>query len=186
MTPLFRWVMFFSSYIPLLLVLCVLLIDRQPVWMLNVFSFTHIVSWASTCIFFFTILLFALMMSYYFIVLKRRPGELRVVESIQARDSDTLSYIATYLLPFVVFPLDTKRQIISLIIVVFVLGFVYISSNMIYINPILNMLGFHLYELTLKEEKIPHILISRRKTGFEHPEEITLVGVYGDVFLERQ
>ncbi len=86
MTPLFRWVMFFSSYIPLLLVLCVLLIDRQPVWMLNVFSFTHIVSWASTGIFFCTLLLFALMMSYYFIVLKRRPGELRPAESIQARD----------------------------------------------------------------------------------------------------
>ena len=148
-----RWLLFFSSYIPLMLVFCVLLVIKQPFWALGVFIFAFLV--------------FGVMLIYFFWLAPTVTPDPQVkVRELQGRDSDAMSYMATYLLPFVVYPLDGWQQIVALAIVVFVLGYVYVNSNMIYINPMLNLVGFHLYDVAVEHDDKHYSLIAHRRITY--------------------
>jgi hypothetical protein len=157
-----RWLLFFSSYIPLMLVFCVLLVANQPLWALGVFIYSLFV--------------FTVMLIYFFRLAPSVTADPPVkVRELHGRDSDAMSYMATYLLPFVVFPLQGWQQILALAIVAFVLGFVYVNSNMIYINPMLNLVGFHLYDVAVEhDEKHYSLIVHRRITYGETLHPITL------------
>lgn len=67
-----------------------------------------------------------------------------VVLAMDGRDGDVAGYLATYLLPFVTVFTGRWQDIASLGGFVGILGVVYVRSRLIYINPTLSLLGFHL------------------------------------------
>ncbi len=69
------------------------------------------------------------------------------IKSVSKADSETMSYIVSYIIPFIAIPWDDPKQAIGLAIFFFVLGILYINSNMIHINPMLYMCRFHLYQI---------------------------------------
>jgi hypothetical protein len=99
------------------------------------------------------------------------------------KDSEVMSYIATYLIPFVTFSLDTWVQMGALFIFVVVLLILYVNSNMIYINPMLNLFGYHLYEVTIEHSKHPYYYIAHKR--LIRDDDIHFVYVSDDILLER-
>jgi hypothetical protein len=83
------------------------------------------------------------------------------VASLQRRDAEAMSYIVTYIIPFLAIPFQTLAEALSLGVFFFVLGVLYVNSNMIHINPTLNLSGYRLYEITLETGAV-HSLITRR------------------------
>jgi len=165
-----RWLLFFSSYIPLMLVFCVLLVAKQPFWALGVFIFA--------------LLVFAVMLIYFFRLAPKVTADAPVkVRELHARDSDAMSYMATYLLPFVVYPLEGWQQILALAIVVFVLGYVYVNSNMIYINPMLNLAGFHLYDVAVEHDEKHYSLIAHRR--IVHGDILHPIKLGDDILMDK-
>jgi hypothetical protein len=69
------------------------------------------------------------------------------VASVISRDGDAMSYIVTYLLPFLAVKLNDPTDVLSLGIVLFVIGLLYVNSNMIHTNPVLNVVGYHIFEI---------------------------------------
>jgi hypothetical protein len=56
------------------------------------------------------------------------------------------------------------QQGVALLIFVIVLGIVYVNSNLIHINPMLNLFGYDVYEITFEHsETSSHSLITRRR-----------------------
>jgi hypothetical protein len=94
-----------------------------------------------------------------------------------------MSYIASYLIPFVALPFSGWQQGIALLILIVVLGIVYVNSNMIHINPMLNLLGYHLYEITVEDSKETYSLITRRRMG--RGETLHLIDIGEGIFLEK-
>ena len=94
-----------------------------------------------------------------------------------------MGYIASYLLPLVTFPLNGWQQIAILLVFLAVLGIVYINSDMIRINPMLNLLGYHLYEITVENGPESYSLITRRQV--KRGETIRLVDVGRGIFWEK-
>jgi len=88
------------------------------------------------------------------------PSEISVKEHV-ARDGDSMSYIVTYLVPFLDIKFDDLANIIGVVIIFLVLGVLYVNSNMIYTNPVLNMVGFHIFDVRTTEDR-PMVLITRR------------------------
>ncbi len=88
---------------------------------------------------------------YYFKV--RVPSRSRSsikVASFSRRDGDALSYVATYLIPFVTVPFfDKWQETVALLFFLLVLALIYINSDLIAVNPLLVMMRYHLYEITL-------------------------------------
>jgi hypothetical protein len=68
------------------------------------------------------------------------------------QDGDVLAYIATYLVPFLGVDLSKRNDIVIFVGFLFVLMLVYINSNMLFVNPLLSLAGYHTFEVTDKDE----------------------------------
>lgn len=80
--------------------------------------------------------------------------------TVQRRDAEVIAYIFAYVFPFLGLDVESFSSAIGLGIFFIVLMILNISSNMIHINPILNLIGYHVYELEIDGES--HTLVTRR------------------------
>jgi hypothetical protein len=106
------------------------------------------------------------------------------VKDYQRRDNEAMTYIASYIVPFATFNLDLGPQIFALCVFVGVLLIIYVSSNMIYVNPMLNLFGFHLYEVTLEQSDHSYYYVTRKRLKRE--DTIRYVYVSDEVLLEEK
>ena len=103
------------------------------------------------------------------------------VESVLRRDGEAMSYIVTYLLPFIALPSGNAASCISLGVFLAVLVVLYMNSDMMHINPMLNLIGYHIYEITLQDGET-RALISRRRA--RKGREANVIHMSDDIFLE--
>lgn len=166
---LVRCLLFLSSYFPLIVIFSVLMSGKHTTWAIG--------------------LLIVGLLSVAFIgvylLLHRRimPAVHEKVISYQKHDADVMGYIASYLIPFITFPTDNPQQLAALFVFVSVLLIVYVNSNMIYINPMLNLFGYHLYEVELEHSALSHYYIARKRVV--RNESIHFVRLSDDIFLEK-
>jgi len=74
--------------------------------------------------------------------------------------------LVTYIIPFLAIDFTNMVDVSSLTLLFVVLAFLYIKSDMIYVNPILNFIGYNLIEVrTDKNDKL--ILITTEKNKVE-------------------
>lgn len=93
----------------------------------------------------------------------RRLNPMNVtIQSVSRRDGEAMSYIVSYLLPFIALPSADAASIASLSVFLLVLIVLYMNSDMMHINPMLNMVGWHVYEITLNDGET-RTLISKKR-----------------------
>ncbi len=73
-----------------------------------------------------------------------------------------MSYIVTYIIPFLSVAFSDWQQAVALAVFFIILGFLYVNSDMIHINPTLNFFLYRLYEVTL-EDGSTYSLIARSR-----------------------
>ena len=105
-----------------------------------------------------------------------------VVEKISGKDSEAMSYFVTYLIPFLDIKLDEIASSVSLLLLFLVVGVLYVHSNLIYINPTLNLMRYHLFEIEL-EGGMTSALLSKRSI-VERGASITVVSLGEQILLE--
>jgi len=114
---------------------------------------------------------------------KRHEPHYVTANEVTPRGSESVSYIVTYLIPFLGVDLADTSDLVSLFVLVVVIGVLYLHSNLIYMNPILNVFGYHLFEVTSDARK-PSMLLARRP--YVRPGDRLYVVSLGDyVLLER-
>lgn len=131
----FAFGLFISSYSPALLILAVR-------------SFHH-----STAIFAASLAAAVLSVAalLLFLRLARQGGPFRAtVEDVEPRDGDLAAYVATYLLPFVVVFGATAQDVIALVLFLFFIGLLWVNSRMIYLNPVLALIRYHIYVVQVR------------------------------------
>jgi hypothetical protein len=132
--PAFAFALFLSSYSPALLILAVR-------------SLHH-----STALFWTSLGLAALSAGAFllFIFVVRKGGPFRAeVDDVEPQDAELAAYVATYLLPFVVVFGATIQDVIALGMFLFFIGLLWVNSGMIYLNPLLALIGYHVYVASL-------------------------------------
>jgi hypothetical protein len=170
MSSLFiRVVLFFCSYFPLVLIICILAFGTWPLWAIIALGCVGIgsllLTWA------------------YFSYMLRGAVEQKKVTQFVKRDTEVMGYIASYLVPFVAFQLGNWRQLVALSVFIVVLLVIYVHSNMIYINPMLNIVGYRLYEIEVEQSKRTHYYIARKP--LERNRDIRFVLLSNDIYLEK-
>jgi hypothetical protein len=128
--PTFAFALFLSSYSPAMLILAVR-------------SFHH-----STALFWVSLTV-ALLSAGAFLLLifvVRKGGPFRAtVDDVESHDAELAAYVATYLLPFIVVFGASLQDAIALALFLFFIGLLWVNSNMIYLNPLLALIGYHVY-----------------------------------------
>lgn len=142
-----RILLFLSSYAPLLVIFGVR----------NFFSRHWWWGWGFIVL---AVLAISILCAYLQVV-QRSTSYLVNVVQVSTRTGETMSYIVTYLLPFLGVDFSDPDDAISMGIFFLVIGIIYVHSNLIYINPVLNMLGFNLFEIETDTGKVGTLISSR-------------------------
>jgi len=141
-----RVLLFFSSYSPLFLILAIRHFDDR--WVFGVFLGIAIIS---------VVLLVA------FIRVSMRSTTYGVTaRASRPRDGDVAGYVVAYLLPFFSLDLSRLEDALSLAVLLVVVGVLYVHSNMVYVNPLLALSGYHLFEVE-PEQGNPVTLLTKRR-----------------------
>lgn len=106
-----------------------------------------------------------------------------IVESVQHKDAEVISYLFTYIFPFLEFNTEDLFNTIGLSIFFLVLMILYVNSNLIHINPMLNLLGYHLYEVSLGNGTVHTILTRRSRLVRGTKLDIVIIG--DDLSVEK-
>lgn len=140
-----RIILFLSSYSPLLVILGLL---NSENWMLS--AVLYAIAAASL------VVLYLFLASH-----KGEDTDQVAVKKVASKDSEALSYIVTYLLPFLGISIKELVTAISLAIFIAVIGIIYVSSNIVYINPILSLRGYHMLEIEDGSGKVSMLVTKR-------------------------
>ena len=163
-----RFILFLSSYIPL--------------WV--IFALVTMHGRRTFAIIFIVIAVLSLIGTLIFLRLAQRfTGLDMTVGVIRRRDSETMSYIASYIIPFAATPFDKPEQIAALVVFLVVLCSVYVNSGMIHINPLLSLMGYNLYEIEDSDGN-PYFLMSRRT--LRRGDTVRAIDLANDIFMEKR
>lgn len=94
--------------------------------------------------------------------LRSESGPSITVERAVPKDGEVLSYVAAYLVPFFGVDLSDSNDVVLFCGFLAVLCIVYINSNMIFVNPLLSIAGFHTFEVSDVKGNVFTVLTRQR------------------------
>ncbi len=156
-----RCLLFISSYFPLTAIFCILLWQKYLLWAIIIL----LIGLSGLVILFL----------YFVLIAPRRAKSHETITELDRHDGDVLSYVASYLVPFVSLDL-TGAQLWAVIVFLAVLLIIYVNSNMIYINPMLNIVGYHLYEIKIANNETSFYLLTRQRVGLRSVVHVARIG----------
>lgn len=63
------------------------------------------------------------------------------------QDSDSVAYIVTYIFPFLTLVIGSALEAVGILALFLTIMLVYVSSDMLYVNPVLAALGWHAHSI---------------------------------------
>lgn len=181
LNKLTMFVMFVTSYIPLFGLLILRQI-KQNIEYLNFGGLTkeNIITALDKfglSYFFILISIFGyigLRFLLYNLALKKSNGDLVQIIDMENKNSESISYISTYIVPFIFQDTNNYFDISSIFIVLLIIFFIYTKSNMIVINPILSI-THTLYQIEFsKKGKNRKALLITKDEDLECGQEIKM------------
>jgi hypothetical protein len=163
-----RTILFLSSYSPLFLIFS--------------FHLWHLHKWTSGALTLVAVGSVVALTTFISYAQQLQPATI-TVESVKSRDGDVMSYIVTYLLPFLAVKLDDYMDALSFSLLLLVVAVLYINSNLIYVNPILNLMGYHIFEVDHAANKTSVVICKRHY--LKASQRITAVSLGDYLLLEK-
>ncbi len=164
-----RILLFLSSYFPLFVIFFCLYIGKNT-W------------FAISCLGFGVLGLWGFWRFWRYMRKHIGPEKIQVV-TIRSDAGESMSYIVSYIIPFLSISTNEQQQQFALGVFFFMIAVLYVTSNMIHVNPMLSLLGYRIYEITLSTGS-PHTLISRRR--IIPNQSLKVVKVSENLFVESK
>ena len=191
--------LFISSYIPLY----VLMIAKNIMERITENGkFIDVRSKLKNAIFFdecndYAIVLLSLMclisLVYLCKVLKSTKGEKSyLIKDLTDETSNYyFNYISIYLLSCLGLTLNSIVDVFVFIFLMIIVGYIYVSNNMIYMNPTINFLGYKVYDAKIdsvntKDKEIQSIIISKSNIKLKINDKILGTGKNGFIFTKNK
>ncbi len=156
--------LFCSSYAPLFLIILIQnhnTITKNFLDFFNIFKKGHIYSIFDILIIIkifihpVTILLILLLVGICFLLCLLNKHNQLIQDKIEVSEtknvtSESMTYIFTYLVPFLSLNLNSTINLYCIIVLITTIGIIYINSDMLYINPLLNSFGYKAFKISGK------------------------------------
>ncbi len=168
-----KLILFTSSYSPMLVIIGIQNYDKTIVWV-----FLAI----------FIIVILALLKLIILNITKYNPYDY-TVEKVTSLNSDTVTnYLFIYLFPFITLDLTQMKNVVILLFLFCLVGFLYIKSNIIYINPVLNVVfRYNIYssEVTINNQLSKVILITKKsELELQRNRALKIGRLSKDIFID--
>lgn len=99
------------------------------------------------------------------------------IEKVTSLNSETVTnYLFLYLFPFITLDLTQTKNVIILLFLSCVIGFLYVKSNIIYINPVLNVVfRYNIYSSEITEgSQVSKVILITKKSELDLKRNRTL------------
>lgn len=194
---MFKAALFISAYSPLFTLIIlhsippINLIDLFPTGLLDI---PRIGSLLIPIILAFIPIIFAWFFGKY---LYRRAAETSGIRYYYVKQSDdktqeVLSYIIPYIISLMTVSILELNSIISIIVLLILLYPIYANSSMIYINPVLALMGYRLYNVTVENPEVEssnkesNIMLITRRNKVRTNTLISLHDISSGIYLENE
>jgi hypothetical protein len=98
-------------------------------------------------------------------IARRFEGVPLVARGAQRKDADVLAYVATYLIPFLTVAATTLRARVAVGIFIVIIGLFYIRGEMYFLNPLLGLVGYRVFEIQVSGGGAVVLITRRRHIG---------------------
>lgn len=103
-------------------------------------------------------------------------GNVVILTDVRNRNSESIGYIATYIIPFIFQSFNTWYEIFAFIFLMIIIYRIYVNSNLLLINPILSF-KYSIFEIEYEEQN------GKRRSGLiiikdKHIIEDAIVNIY--------
>lgn len=190
-----KFMLFVSSYIPLYILLIMKnILERitDEGRFVNIFSrlqtvkiFDEVNDWA-ICILLFTTVFSGIYLKF---IIKKSGGnkKYKIIDVSDETGNIYFTYISIYLLSCMGLTLNSIVDCFVFLFVMLVVGYIYISNNMMYMNPAINLMGYKVYDCVLdsvntNDKEIRSIVVASKNTTINVGREITASGKQGFIF----
>jgi len=104
---------------------------------------------------------------------------------VKSKNSESIGYIATYIIPFAFQSFDNWLELISICFILYIIYRVYINSSLLLINPVLN-LNYSIFEFEFQEndKRKNGILISKAK-DIQEDDLVTLYSIGHKMYYSK-
>lgn len=110
-------------------------------------------------------------------------GENKVAQGrIENTSKSTLEYFLTYVVPLLTFNLTEWKEFTIFGIVFFIIGVLYVKSDLIYMNPTLVLLRYNIYKLVLEDREVVVISKNNNRKSIQNP----VIEIGNGVYYERR
>lgn len=114
---------------------------------------------------------------------KNLPVKILQCESV---NYENLSFLATYIIPLVCFPMETGREVFVMFSVIVIIGCIFVKTNLYYTNPSLILLGFNVYRVKTDSKKIFQQGIVIVKGKLNEGESIKYLSLSDNIYFGRK
>lgn len=158
-----RWILFFSSYAPLYLVIALRGHDAEFSAFGIEFGQYQLggveLSALSIAAIVFTV--FSVGFLLFVLRLKRSRGGVREdIESYENRTEMVTEYLLVYIFPFIVFDYTDPFNLAAFLLLFLAIGAVQVRSNRLYVNPVLAFLRYNIYQV--EDDNGKRLILTKR------------------------
>ena len=161
-----KWILFLSSYIPLYVIFLLKDLFSNPTF-----------SWILVILIIFPFMILLVILQ----AIHTLEKNFTKIKKISYRNEAILSYIFTYIFPFLSINFSLTSDLIGIGIIFLLIGIFYTNSNLIYTNPILSLLGYNIFEAEDDQENI--MLIITKYKVLRNNTKIKTINIGKNVYL---
>jgi hypothetical protein len=151
-----RYILFLLAYVPIYIITAIKTANTTLVNNIGL-SYTNMEILSHNIIPLFLIILSLLLIGYFLIysklALKPKGNPKFTIKKIQQQHKEYVTYLGTYILPFIALETKTTMDIIAVTFMFLTIGFIFSKTNLIYTNPTLAFFGYDIYEIETEEGK---------------------------------
>lgn len=110
------------------------------------------------------------------------------IKRIQNKNYEHLTFLTTYILPLIAFNLSEIRFVIMFLLLIFVIGFIYVKTDLFYANPTLALLGYQLYEadVEMRDNKTYENLILISKANINKESNLEYLKIDDRIYFVKE
>ncbi|UQX87348.1 hypothetical protein M6D93_13700 [Jatrophihabitans telluris] len=113
----------------------------------------------------------------------RSTGEWVRLASARSRDTEVMAFFVSYVVPFAAAGAGDRRQRLALLAFAVIIAALYVRSAVFYVNPLLLLAGYHVFD-AVTDTEVPITVICRRR-HLRQTEVLWAVSLEPGVYRER-
>lgn len=107
------------------------------------------------------------------------------IKECKSINYENLSFLTTYVIPLICFPMETAREIVVMFLLIIAIGCIFIKTNLFYSNPSLVLLGFSVYQISDKSQKlVDAVVIAKGK--LQIGDKISYLALGDNVYFAKK